>query len=103
MARKKIALIGGGQIGGTFAHLIGLKELGDVVLFDIMEGLPQGKSLDMSTSIPTAASHKQERVSSIARKRASDWREARVHHAKCQTERDRTRTQGAIHAPRRVR
>jgi 3-hydroxyacyl-CoA dehydrogenase len=43
MARKKIALIGGGQIGGTLAHLIGLKELGDVVLFDIMEGLPQGK------------------------------------------------------------
>ena len=52
MARKKIALIGGGQIGGTLAHLIGLKELGDVVLFDIMEGLPQGKSLDISQAGP---------------------------------------------------
>jgi malate dehydrogenase len=52
MARKKIALIGGGQIGGTLAHLIGLKELGDVVLFDIAEGLPQGKSLDISQSAP---------------------------------------------------
>ena len=50
MARNKIALIGGGMIGGTLAHLIGLKELGDVVLFDIMEGLPQGKSLDLAQS-----------------------------------------------------
>src|SRR5215475_8376681 len=52
MARKKIALIGGGQIGGTLAHLIGLKELGDVVIFDIAEGLPQGKSLDLSQAGP---------------------------------------------------
>src|SRR6201989_451737 len=52
MARKKIALIGGGQIGGTLAHLVGIKELGDVVLFDIMEGLPQGKSLDIAQSAP---------------------------------------------------
>jgi malate dehydrogenase len=52
MARKKIALIGGGQIGGTLAHLIGLKELGDVVMFDIAEGLPQGKTLDLSQSAP---------------------------------------------------
>src|SRR3954451_12454145 len=50
MARKKIALIGGGMIGGTLAHLIGLKELGDVVIFDIAEGLPQGKALDISQS-----------------------------------------------------
>lgn len=48
--RKKIALIGGGQIGGTLAHLVGLKELGDVVMFDIAEGLPQGKTLDLSQS-----------------------------------------------------
>ena len=48
MARAKIALIGSGMIGGTLAHLIGLKELGDVVLFDIMEGMPQGKSLDIA-------------------------------------------------------
>src|ERR1043166_2853130 len=52
MARKKIALIGAGQIGGTLAHLIGLKDLGDVVIFDIMEGLPQGKALDISQSGP---------------------------------------------------
>ena len=48
MARNKIALIGAGQIGGTLAHLIGLKQLGDVVLFDIAEGVPQGKALDLN-------------------------------------------------------
>jgi malate dehydrogenase len=47
MARTKIALIGAGMIGGTLAHLIGLKDLGDVVLFDIVEGVPGGKSLDI--------------------------------------------------------
>jgi len=52
MARKKIALIGAGQIGGTLAHLVGLKELGDVILFDIVEGMPQGKSLDIAQSSP---------------------------------------------------
>jgi malate dehydrogenase len=52
MPRSRIALIGGGQIGGTLAHLIGLKELGDVVLFDIVEGLPQGKTLDIAQSGP---------------------------------------------------
>ncbi|MFC7396159.1 malate dehydrogenase [Chelatococcus sp. GCM10030263] len=52
MARKKIALIGAGQIGGTLAHLVGLKELGDVVLFDIAEGTPQGKALDIAESSP---------------------------------------------------
>jgi malate dehydrogenase len=48
MARKKIALIGAGQIGGTLALLAGLKDLGDVVLFDIAEGIPQGKALDLA-------------------------------------------------------
>ena len=48
MARHKIALIGAGQIGGTLAHLVGLKQLGDVVLFDIAEGVPQGKALDLA-------------------------------------------------------
>jgi malate dehydrogenase len=48
MARKKIALIGGGQIGGVLAQLCALRELGDVVLFDIVEGLPQGKMLDIA-------------------------------------------------------
>ncbi len=52
MARHRIALIGAGQIGGTLAHLIGLKELGDVVLFDIAEGIPQGKALDLVQSSP---------------------------------------------------
>src|SRR5262245_55084225 len=47
MARSKIALIGAGMIGGTLAHLVGLKELGDVALFDIIEGVPGGKSLDI--------------------------------------------------------
>ncbi len=51
-ARKKIALIGAGQIGGTLAHLAALKELGDIVLFDIAEGVPQGKALDLSQSAP---------------------------------------------------
>ena len=52
MARHKIALIGAGQIGGTLAHLVGLKDLGDVVLFDIAEGIPQGKALDLVESSP---------------------------------------------------
>ena len=52
MSRPKIALIGAGQIGGTLAHLIGLKELGDVVLFDIQEGMPAGKALDIAQSSP---------------------------------------------------
>ena len=50
MARNKIALIGSGMIGGTLAHLIGLKELGDIVMFDIAEGIPQGKGLDIAQS-----------------------------------------------------
>ncbi len=66
MARKKIALIGGGNIGGTLAHLCALKELGDVVLFDIVEGLPQGKSLDLLQSTPV------ERVS-VSLKGANDY------------------------------
>ncbi len=52
MARKKIALIGAGNIGGTLAHLALLKQLGDVVLFDIAEGVPQGKALDLAQCAP---------------------------------------------------
>jgi len=52
MARPKIALIGGGQIGGVLAQLAALRELGDVVLFDIVEGLPQGKTLDIAEAAP---------------------------------------------------
>jgi malate dehydrogenase len=52
MARNKIALIGAGNIGGTLALLAGLKELGDVVLFDIVDGIPQGKALDIAQAAP---------------------------------------------------
>jgi malate dehydrogenase len=52
MARKKIALIGAGQIGGTLALLAGMKELGDIILFDVVEGIPQGKALDLVQSSP---------------------------------------------------
>ena len=52
MARKKIALVGAGQIGGTLALLAGLKELGDVVMFDVVEGVPQGKGLDIAEASP---------------------------------------------------
>src|SRR6266446_6967280 len=52
MARNKIALVGAGNIGGTLALLIGLKELGDVVLFDVVDGIPQGKGLDIAQSAP---------------------------------------------------
>jgi len=54
MARPKIALIGAGQIGGTLAHLAAIKELGDVVLYDIADGTPQGKALDIAQSGPSA-------------------------------------------------
>src|SRR5687768_3371915 len=54
MARPKIALIGAGQIGGTLALLAAQKELGDVVLFDVAEGVPQGKALDLAQSGPSA-------------------------------------------------
>ena len=53
MDRPKIALIGAGQIGGTLAHLVAMKELGDVILFDIAEGIPEGKSLDIAESGPS--------------------------------------------------
>ena len=52
MARNKIALIGAGNIGGTLAHLVGLKDLGDVVLFDVVDGMPKGKALDIGESSP---------------------------------------------------
>ena len=55
MKRNKIALIGSGQIGGTLAHLAGLKELGVIILFDIAEGIPQGKALDIAQSSPISS------------------------------------------------
>ena len=55
--RKKIALVGAGNIGGTLAHLVGLKELGDVILFDVAEGIPQGKALDLVQSSSIESFH----------------------------------------------
>ena len=52
MARKKIALIGAGMIGGTLAHLAAMRELGDIILFDIVEGVPEGKALDIAEAGP---------------------------------------------------
>ena len=52
MARSKIGLIGAGQIGGTLAHLAGLRDLGEIVLFDVVDGVPQGKALDLSQAAP---------------------------------------------------
>ena len=76
MARKKIALIGAGQIGGTLAHLIGLKELGDVVLFDIQEGIPDGKALDIAESSPVDGFDVRYRGRAVLR---SDQRRRRDH------------------------
>ena len=91
MARNKIALIGAGQIGGTLAHLIGLKQLGDVVMFDVAEGIPQGKALDIAQSSPVNgfdakfSRHQQLR---------GDRRRRRLH-------RHRRRAAQAGHEPRR--
>src|SRR5690606_39002315 len=52
MARNKIALVGAGMIGGTLAHLAAMKEMGDIVVFDVVEGMPAGKSLDLSQAGP---------------------------------------------------
>ncbi len=57
MPRQKIALIGAGQIGGTLAHIAALKELGDIVLFDIAAGIPQGKALDLAQSAAQQGFH----------------------------------------------
>ena len=59
MAKAKISLIGAGQIGGTLAHLVALKNLGDVVIFDIAEGTPQGKALDLAESGPVESFNMQ--------------------------------------------
>jgi malate dehydrogenase len=52
MARTKIALIGAGMIGGTLAHLAAIREMGDIVLLDVAEGIPQGKALDLAQAGP---------------------------------------------------
>ena len=56
MVKAKLSLVGGGNIGGVLAHLAAQKELGDIVLFDVVEDMPQGKALDMSHALPIAAS-----------------------------------------------
>src|ERR1700748_2793622 len=66
MARPKIALIGAGMIGGTLAHIAAREALGDVILFDIVEGAPQGKSLDLAEATPVFES-------SVSLKGANDY------------------------------
>ena len=56
MARAKIALIGAGMIGGTLAHIAAREALGDVILFDIVDGVPQGKALDLNEATPVFGS-----------------------------------------------
>ena len=91
MARKKIALIGAGQIGGTLAHLAALKELGDIVLFDIVDGVPQGKALDLAESGPGRRLQ-----------RATDGRERLCRHRRRRRRhRHRGRAAQARHEPRR--
>ena len=72
MARNKIALIGAGQIGGTLALLAGIKELGDIVLFDIVEGVPQGKALDIVAGLADRGlrRHRSPAPTTIRRSRA---------------------------------
>ncbi len=91
MARNKIALIGAGQIGGTLAHLAGLKELGDIVLFDIAEGTPQGKALDLAESSPVDGFD----AGADRRQRLQGHRRRRRRH------RHRRRAAQARHEPRR--
>ena len=91
MARNKIALIGAGQIGGTLAHLAALKELGDIVLFDIVDGVPQGKALDLAESGPGRRLQRQAQGRLVLRR---DRRRRRRH-------RHRRRAAQARHEPRR--
>ena len=74
MARKKIALIGAGMIGGTLAHLAAMREMGDIVLFDIAEGIPEGKALDIAQAGPVDgfdASSRALRITPISPARTS--------------------------------
>ena len=76
MSRKKIALVGAGQIGGTLALLAGMKQLGDVVMVDIAEGVPQGKALDIAEAAPVedfdGHFHGQQRLCRYRRRRCGD-------------------------------
>ena len=91
MARKKIALIGAGQIGGTLALLIGLKELGDVVMFDIVDGVPQGKSLDIAEAAPVEGFDAE----------ISGSNDYGAHRRRRRGDRHRRRAAQAGHEPRR--
>ena len=72
MARTKIALIGAGQIGGTLAHLAAIKEMGDVVLFDIADGTPQGKALDIAEAGPVEGFDHQPRATLLPAEEAAE-------------------------------
>ena len=91
MARNKIALIGAGQIGGTLAHLAALKELGDIVLFDIVDGVPQGKALDLAESGPVEGFNAKLKGASVLRR----------HRRRRRRHRHRRRAAQARHEPRR--
>ena len=91
MARAKIALIGAGMIGGTLAHIAAREELGDVVLFDIVEGVPQGKALDLAEATPVFGAD----VAPEGRQRLRRHRRRRRLH------RHRRRAAQAGHEPRR--
>ena len=78
MARPKIALIGGGNIGGVLAEQIAYRELGDVVLFDVVEGMPQGKALDIAEGAPLLGADAKRR--GRQRLRGHRRRRPRDHH-----------------------
>ena len=84
MARNKISLVGAGNIGGTLALLAGLKQLGDVTLFDIAEGIPQGKALDIAQASPIEGfrcrSRRVERLQRACRQRRGD------RHRRCRAQ-----------------
>ena len=84
MARAKIALIGAGMIGGTLAHVAAREALGDVILFDIAEGTPQGKALDIAEAtavIGTDVALKGANIGAQARIGKEDRQEERIDHA----------------------
>ena len=105
MARKKIALVGAGQIGGTLALLAGIKELGDVVLFDVVEGMPQGKALDIAQASPVegfdAAYAGTQRLRALEGRRRRDRHRRRAAQAGHEPRRpDRHQRQGHRHRRR---
>ena len=92
MKKPKIALIGGGNIGGVLAEQAAYRELGDVVIFDVVEGLPQGKALDMAEGAPLVGS--DAKITRQQRLRGHRRRRRRDHHGgpRAQARHDRATT-----------